>query len=130
VNINPLDAAVSVANTIIGVVGEHFPSETKKAEVQAQIQKLVEDALNAREAQISARWEADLKSDSWLAKNTRPLMYWSLFTLWVTEGFFAAFDKPFPEAYVSLTANALIAVLGAYVVMRGAEKISTAKYSK
>lgn len=42
-NINPLDAVASLANTIVGAVGDYFPSEQKKAEFQALVAKQLGD---------------------------------------------------------------------------------------
>lgn len=120
------DTAVAA---IVDQVGKHFPSEIEKAQAAAAIQKIVTDAAAQAEADVTARWQADDKTDSWLAKNTRPLMLWALFGLVVAEVVCGFFKIDLPDGYVSLTTQAFLAALGAYFVVRGVEKVAKSKYT-
>ena len=50
----------------------HTSGEEKAAAKQA-LEKVLAEAEQAAQAQVSARWEADMKHGSWLSKNIRPL---------------------------------------------------------
>ena len=75
---------------------------------------------------ISSRWRSDMKSDSWLSKNTRPLtlIYLTVAStiLMIIDSFHTMFDVD--EAWVSLLKTLLVTVYVAYFGSRGAEKIT------
>ena len=75
---------------------------------------------------VSTRWTSDMKSDSWLSKNTRPLtlIYLTLAStiLMVIDSFHTMFDVD--VAWVELLKTLLITVYVAYFGSRGAEKIT------
>ena len=50
----------------------HTSKEEKEAAKQ-KMEEILSAAEQAAQAQVSARWEADLKHGSWLSKNIRPL---------------------------------------------------------
>jgi len=59
----------------LGVVKNLISSDNKiKAVDKEQALKLIEQDLQELK-EVSSRWRADMKSDSWLSKNTRPLFY-------------------------------------------------------
>jgi hypothetical protein len=74
---------------------------------------------------VSARWNSDMKSDSWLSKNTRPLalIYLTLAStiLIIIDSFHTMFDVD--NAWVELLKTLLITVYVAYFGSRGAEKV-------
>ena len=78
---------------------------------------------------VSKRWESDMKSDSWLSKNTRPLtlVYLTLAStiLIIIDSFHTTFDVD--TAWVELLKTLLITVYVAYFGSRGAEKITKIK---
>tara|TARA_Y100000004_G_scaffold97292_1_gene108901 strand:- start:517 stop:963 length:447 start_codon:yes stop_codon:yes gene_type:complete len=78
---------------------------------------------------VSNRWQADMKSDSWLSKNTRPitLIYLTLAStiLIIIDSFHMQFDVD--TAWVELLKTLLITVYVAYFGSRGAEKITNIK---
>tara|TARA_R100000005_G_C4972191_1_gene184773 strand:+ start:707 stop:1165 length:459 start_codon:yes stop_codon:yes gene_type:complete len=73
---------------------------------------------------ISARWQSDMTSDSWLSKNTRPL---TLIYLTLCMSVFVVLDSTvvleINQGWVSLLEALLITVYVAYFGSRGAEKI-------
>ena len=88
-------------------------------------------ALKAIEADISEqqevtkRWEADSKSDSWMAKNIRPL---TLAFLTLSLAIYIVLDSSIvgftvKSEWISLLSSLLLLVYGAYFGMRGLEKI-------
>jgi hypothetical protein len=76
--------------------------------------------------EVSSRWGSDMKSDSWLSKNTRPL---ALAFLTVSAVFMMAIDSfhlqfDVDESWVNLLKTLLVTVYVAYFGSRGAEKIT------
>ena len=90
--------------------------------------KLLEQDL-AEMQNVSQRWNSDMKSDSWLSKNTRPLtlIYLTLAStlLIILDSFHTRFDVD--TAWVELLKTLLITVYVAYFGSRGAEKITKIK---
>ena len=110
----------------LGVVKNLISSDNKiKAIDKEQAMKLIEQDI-AEMKEVSSRWKSDMKSDSWLSKNTRPL---ALIFLTVSAIFMMSvdsFDLQFnvDEAWVSLLKTLLVTVYVAYFGSRGAEKIT------
>lgn len=74
--------------------------------------------------EVSKRWESDMKSDSWLSKNTRPL---TLIFLTVSMIFLVLLDSlnidfGVNSEWIALLKSLLITVYVAYFGSRGAEK--------
>ena len=110
----------------LGVVKNIISSDTKiKAVDKEEAMKLIE--LDMQELkEISSRWRADMKSDSWLSKNTRPL---ALVFLTVSAVFMMAVDSfhlqfDVDESWINLLKTLLVTVYVAYFGSRGAEKIT------
>jgi hypothetical protein len=81
---------------------------------------------------ISDRWQYDMKSDSWLSKNTRPLalIYLTVcMTLYIIlDSLQMAFDMK--EVWIELLQTLLVTVYVAYFGSRGAEKVFINKNKK
>ena len=89
--------------------------------------KLLEhDMIEAQE--VSARWKADMKSDSWLSKNTRPmslifLTFMTISFIWVdSHGYI---DFTVEQEWISLLKTLTTTVYVAYFGSRGAEKVGS-----
>jgi hypothetical protein len=77
------------------------------------------------EKEISSRWEADMKSDSWLAKNVRPLtlvflVISTVLLIFIDAG---AINFVVEDKWTDLLQLVLITVIGAYFGGRSLEKI-------
>ena len=96
------------------------PEDKEKA-----LKLLEQDMVEMQE--ISKRWDSDMKSDSWLSKNTRPMtlifLTISLIILIVLESSNIQFDVD--SGWVDLLKSLLITVYVAYFGSRGAEKFKT-----
>ena len=57
-----------------GVIDNLHTSKEEKLEAAQKIKELVANYEVQMEKEISTRWDADMKSDSWLSKNVRPLV--------------------------------------------------------
>ena len=110
----------------LGVVKNIISSDTKiKAVDKEEAMKLIE--LDMQELkEISSRWRADMKSDSWLSKNTRPLalvfLTASAVLMMAVDSFHLQFDVD--ESWINLLKTLLVTVYVAYFGSRGAEKIT------
>merc|ERR1712018_514521 len=86
--------------------------------------KLLEQDI-AEMNNVSTRWSSDMKSDSWLSKNTRPM---TLIFLTISMTIFVVLDSTvlleIKDGWVSLLEALLITVYVAYFGSRGAEKIT------
>ena len=110
----------------LGIVKNLIMSDTKiKAVDKEQAMKLIEQDI-AEMKEVSSRWRSDMKSDSWLSKNTRPL---ALMFLTASAVFMMAVDSfhlqfQVDNAWINLLKTLLVTVYVAYFGSRGAEKIT------
>jgi hypothetical protein len=93
--------------------------------------KLLEmDIIEMQE--VSKRWESDMKSDSWLSKNTRPLslifLTISMVILIILDSFQWTFTVD--TGWVELLKTLLVTVYVAYFGSRGAEKFKSISNNK
>ena len=112
----------------LGVVKNLISSDNKiKAIDKEQAMKLIEQDI-AEMKEVSSRWRSDMKSDSWLSKNTRPM---TLIFLTLSMTIFIILDSTvlleIKTGWVSLLEALLITVYVAYFGSRGAEKITKIK---
>ena len=112
----------------LGIVKNIITSDRSiKAEDKEMALKLLEQDI-AEMNNISSRWASDMKSDSWLSKNTRPM---TLIFLTLAMTIFIILDSTvlleIKTGWVSLLEALLITVYAAYFGSRGAEKITKIK---
>jgi len=93
------------------------PEDKEKA-----LKLLEQDMVEMQE--ISKRWSSDMKSDSWLSKNTRPMTLIFLTASLVVIMLLDSFEIPFAvdPGWVDLLKSLLITVYVAYFGSRGVEK--------
>ena len=65
--------ATKLVEGIGGVLDELITSKDEKLAAELKIKELIAKHEVEMEKEISSRWSADMASDSWLAKNVRPL---------------------------------------------------------
>ena len=126
---------------ILGTVGEVLPNNGVLGLVKNLIHKdpalpvedkekalklLEQDMIEMQE--VSKRWESDMKSDSWLSKNTRPmsLIFLSVMTIafiWVDSH--EALSFTVEQEWISLLKTLTTTVYVAYFGSRGAEKFKS-----
>jgi hypothetical protein len=98
-----------------------LPPEDKETALRLLEQDMVEMQ------EVSKRWEADMKSDSYLSKNTRPLTLIFLTVSLVVFIFLDGFDMEWTvdTGWIDLLKSLLITVYVAYFGSRGAEKFQS-----
>ena len=107
------------------VVDNLHTSAEEKLEAERKIKELVANYEVEIEKNITARWEADLKSDSWLSKNVRPmvlifLIVCTMLLIFIDAG---ALSFEVKSTWVDLLQLVLITVIGAYFGGRSLEKV-------
>ena len=107
-----------------GVIDDLHTSEEEKLEAAQKIKELVSSYQSTLEKEISSRWTADMKSDSWLSKNVRPLVLVFLVVATVLMIFIDAgtIDFVVEAKWTDLLQLVLITVIGAYFGVRTLEK--------
>ena len=107
-----------------GVIDDLHTSKEEKLEAKRKMQELVSSYETQMEKEISTRWEADMKSDSWLSKNVRPLVLIFLVLSTVLLIFIDAGVINFvvEAKWTDLLQLVLITVIGAYFGGRSLEK--------
>ena len=108
-----------------GVIDDLHTSEEEKLEVERKIKEVVANYEVEMEKNITSRWEADLKSDSWLSKNVRPLVLiflivCTMLLIFIDAG---ALNFEVKSTWVDLLQLVLITVIGAYFGGRSLEKV-------
>ena len=107
-----------------GVLDDLTTSKEEKLAAQQKIKELISNHELELQKQVTNRWEADMKSDSWLSKNVRPLVLIFLVVSTVLMIFIDAGTIAFEvEAkWTDLLQLVLITVIGAYFGGRTMEK--------
>ena len=112
-----------------GIIDDLHMSGEEKAEAKQKLETLLIQAEQAAQAQVSARWEADMKHGSWLSKNIRPLTLIFLTFIFTVLSIFdgnlqiAGEDFTIGAAYVPVYQTLLMTVYAAYFAGRSIEKV-------
>ena len=117
--------AADLVKSVGGVIDNLHTSKEEKLEAERKIKELVANYEVEMEKNITSRWEADLKSDSWLSKNVRPLVLiflivCTMLLIFIDAG---AINFEVKSTWVDLLQLVLITVIGAYFGGRSFEKV-------
>ena len=117
--------AAELVKGVGGVIDNLHTSAEEKLEAERKIKELVANYQIEMEKNITSRWEADLKSDSWLSKNVRPMVLIFLIVCTMLLIFIDAGAIKFnvKDSYIDLLQLLLITVIGAYFGGRSLEKV-------
>tara|TARA_R100000742_G_C4278730_1_gene101928 strand:+ start:2360 stop:2827 length:468 start_codon:yes stop_codon:yes gene_type:complete len=119
-------------NGVYGVVKNLISQDDEITPKDKELALKLIDQDIAEMNSVSERWQYDMKSDSWLSKNTRPL---TLIYLTVCMTLFIVFDSidllfEMNAAWIDLLQTLLVTVYVAYFGSRGAEKVFINKNKK
>ena len=116
--------ATELVKSVGGVIDNLHTSKEEKLAAEQKIKELVASYEVQMEKEISSRWNADMKSDSWLSKNVRPLVLIFLVVSTVLLMFIDAGVINFvvEAKWTDLLQLVLITVIGAYFGGRSLEK--------
>jgi|TARA_B100002052_G_C15868137_1_gene593332 hypothetical protein len=117
--------AAELVKGVGGVIDDLHTSNEEKLEAERKIKELIANYEIEIEKNITARWQVDLKSDSWLSKNVRPLVLiflivCTMLLIFIDAG---ALNFEVKSSWVDLLQLVLITVIGAYFGGRSLEKV-------
>ena len=119
-NILPDQGALGMVRNLIKKDPDLPPQDKQTA-----LALLEQDIIELQE--VSKRWSSDMKSDSWLSKNTRPMtlifLTVSVVIFILLDGFDIAFG--INSGWIDLLKSLLITVYVAYFGSRGVEKFKS-----
>jgi hypothetical protein len=116
--------ATELVKGVGDVIDNLHTSKEEKLAAELKIKELISNYEIEMEKNITARWEVDMKSDSWLSKNVRPVVLIFLVVSTVLMIFIDAGTINFlvEEKWTDLLQIVLITVIGAYFGGRSFEK--------
>jgi pimeloyl-ACP methyl ester carboxylesterase len=88
------------------------------------------EKFRIEEAAVTARWQADMNSDSWLSKNIRPMALIAIFVAFFLFTMMSAFGYNAQESYVQLLGQWGQIIFLAYFGGRTVEKLADMKAKK
>ena len=115
---------------VLGVVKNLIDSDPDITHDQRmELERLMESERTAQEQEMTKRWESDNRSDSWLAKHTRPIIVLSLVFALFLFMILDSLDIPFEvrDAWVSLYEVLIITAVGGYFTLRSVFDKNTTK---
>lgn len=114
---------------VTDLVDEVITTKEEAEELKIRLKEVENKLTETIEQEVSKRWVADMQSDSYLAKNIRPLVLAFLVVstvvmVFIDSGFITFTVK---DTWVDLLQIVLITVIGAYFGSRGLEKVKNGK---
>lgn len=108
-----------------GVLDGLTTTDEERLAASQKVKQLISNHELEIQKQVTSRWDSDMKSDSWLSKNVRPLVLVFLVVSTVLMIFIDAGVIAFnvEEKWTDLLQLVLITVIGAYFGGRSIEKI-------
>jgi len=121
--------AGELVKSVGGVIDNLHTSKDEKLAAAQKVKELIASYEIEMEKQVTSRWEADMKSDSWMSKNVRPMVLIFLVVSTVLMIFIDAGSIKFivEPKWTDLLQLVLITVIGAYFGGRTLEKAKTKK---
>lgn len=134
----PLTALLDVGSKLIDKL---IPDPEAKAKAQMELAKMAQDGELAKMANetelykteqnnVTARWTADASTDSWLAKNIRPMSLVAIFVGYFLFALMSAFGYDAKESYVQLLGQWGMLIMSAYFGGKTLENIMEMKSKK
>tara|TARA_S200002703_G_scaffold146776_1_gene142078 strand:+ start:354 stop:740 length:387 start_codon:yes stop_codon:yes gene_type:complete len=116
--------AADLVKGVGSVIDNLHTSAEEKLAAEQKVKELIANYQIEMEKNITSRWQADMKSDSWLSKNVRPLVLIFLVVCTMLLIFIDAGQLKFnvKDSYIDLLQLTLITVIGAYFGGRSFEK--------
>ncbi len=124
--VNTVMGAVSGMMKPIGdIIDNTTTNQEERGEIKAKIYDAISNSMLAQEQELTKRLEADMKSDSWMSKNIRPMtliFVLSLYTAFsLTDGNIGSFN--ITDAYVKLLGEWGMLIMSFYFGGRSVEKV-------
>jgi uncharacterized membrane protein (DUF106 family) len=113
------------------VLDKFFPDPEQKAKAQLELMQMQQNGELAKmqadmqeQGELTKRQENDMKSDSWLSKNIRPMTLIAILLGYFTFAMMSAFDMETNKAYVELLGQWGMLIMSFYFGGRTLEKIA------
>jgi hypothetical protein len=127
----PLTAILDIGSKILDKV---FPDPAQAEQAKLKLLEMQQNGELAKiqadiagQQEVTKRWEADMKSDSWLSKNIRPMTLIFILCAYFIFSMMSAFGIETRGAYVELLGQWGIVVMTAYFAGRSVEKVMDMK---
>lgn len=127
----PLPALFEIGSKVLDKV---LPDPEAKAKAMAELEKVKQEgrlaelnADNIEAQELTKRQEADMKSDSWLSKNIRPMTLVFILITYTIFGLMSAWDLEVNNNYVELLGQWGMLIMSFYFGGRTLEKIIAMK---
>tara|TARA_R110002074_G_scaffold161515_1_gene319684 strand:+ start:4506 stop:4898 length:393 start_codon:yes stop_codon:yes gene_type:complete len=119
------NGATDLVKSVGGVIDNLHTSKEEKLAAELKVKEIIAKYEVDMEKQISSRWDADMKSDSWLSKNVRPMTLIFLVISTVVLIFIDAgvIEFQVEGSWIDLLQLTLLTVIGAYFGGRSWEKV-------
>ena len=117
--------AGELIKSVGGVLDNLTTTKEEKLAAELKIKDMIMGYEAEMQKQVTERWKVDMKSDSWLSKNIRPLVLVFLVVATVLLIFIDAGTISFKveDKWTDLLQLVLITVIGAYFGGRSLEKV-------
>ena len=117
--------ASNLVESVGGVIDDLVTTDDERLAAKAKLKQIVLDHEAKMEQNITDRWSADMKSDSWLSKNVRPMVLIFLIVCTMLLIFIDAGAVKFEveDKWTDLLQIVLITVIGSYFGGRSIEKV-------
>ena len=134
----PIPALLDVGTKLLDrfmpdpVAAEKAKTELAKMAAEGELAKMNVNLEEYKTEQnnLTARMEADMKSDSWLSKNIRPMTLIFILLTYTVFGLMSAWDIEVNNNYVELLGQWGMLIMSFYFGGRTLEKIVDAKKGK
>jgi len=130
----PLAAIMSIGEKVLDKV---IPDPEARAKAQAELIKVQQEgrlaelnADNIEAQELTKRAEADMKSDSWLSKNIRPMTLVYILTAYLALAIMDAMGLDISDNFVQLLGQWGMLVMSFYFGGRTLEKVISMKGGK
>jgi hypothetical protein len=130
----PLAALMSIGEKVLDKV---LPDPEAKNKAMAELAKIQSEgrlaelqADNIEAQELTKRQESDMKSDSWLSKNIRPMTLVFILITYTAFGLMSAWDLEVNNNYVELLGQWGMLIMSFYFGGRTLEKIIAMKDKK
>lgn len=114
-----------IMKPVSDIIDNTTTNQEERGEIKAKIAQVLNDSMLAQEQELTKRLEADMKSDSWLSKNIRPMTLIFVLTLYsafsLSDGNIGEFN--ISDAYVNLLGQWGMLIMSFYFGGRSVEKI-------
>ena len=119
------NGANELVKSVGGVIDNLTTTKEEKLEAERKIKEMIHSYECKMQEEVSNRWTSDMNSDSWLAKNIRPLVLIFLVISTILLIFIDAgvIEFQVEGSWIDLLQLTLLTVIGAYFGGRSWEKV-------